>query len=242
MMAFPHFHFRSMDAAISLQAVLTGRAQPFAHTRSAIDKAPVAGKVRIDALGLVGDEQGDRVAHGGVDKAVHHYAFEHYAGWRDELAASGALLEAPGAFGENFSTLGITEADVCIGDVYEVGDAVLQVSQARQPCWKLDVRFGARGMARKVQRSGRTGWYYRVLHAGEAAAGDTLRLIERPHPDWTLERLLRIFYVDMLDYDALREIAAIEVLAPNWRKLAARRIEARCVESWARRLGETPAD
>lgn len=229
-----------MDIAIPLRAVLTGRAQPFGPGAgvSAIAKRAVVGKVRIDTLGLAGDEQGDRIAHGGVEKAVHHYAFDHYAMWRGELGSPCAVLDAPGAFGENFSTLGITEADVCIGDVFEVGDAVLQVSQARQPCWKLDVRFDERGMARKVQRSGRTGWYYRVLRAGEAAAGDAMRLIERPHPCWTLERLLHVFYVDMLNYEALREIAAIDALAPGWRKLAARRVEAQCVESWARRLGE----
>lgn len=231
-----------MGVMTSLQAVLTGRAQAFSHSRSAIAKTPVAGKVHIDTLGLAGDEQGDRVAHGGVEKAVHHYAFDHYAAWRSELGSPRAVLERPGAFGENFSTLGMTEADVCIGDIYEVGSALLQVSQARQPCWKLDVRFDERGMARKVQRSSRTGWYYRVLRAGEVTAGDAMQLLERPHADWSLERLLHIFYADMLNYEALKEIAAIEVLAPNWRKLAARRIEARCVESWARRLGETVAD
>lgn len=221
---------------VSLQSVLTGRTRPYGPAVSAIDKRPLAGKVRIDVLGLAGDEQGDPTVHGGVDKAVHHYAFDHYAAWRAELTPPRAVLAAPGAFGENFSTRGMTEAQVCVGDVYAIGDALLQVSQARQPCWKLDVRFDEPGMARKVQDSGRTGWYYRVLRAGDVAAGDALRLVERPCPDWTLARLLHFFYIDTLNYDALREIAALELLAPNWCKLAARRVEKRSVENWARRL------
>jgi MOSC domain-containing protein YiiM len=148
------------------------------------------------------------------------------------------VLDAPGAFGENLSTLGLTEADVCVGDVLRIGTATLQVSQARQPCWKLNHRFGRPDMARRVQSTGRTGWYYRVLEAGAAEAGDAVTLLERPCPDWPLARLLRVFYVDMLDRAALAGIAALEPLAASWRQLAQRRLETGQVEDWSRRLGE----
>src|SRR5690606_15630671 len=154
-------------------------------SRSAIAKTPRSGPVRIGELGLDGDEQGDRRVHGGVDKAVHHYPFEHYARWRAELGPL-PVLAAPGAFGENLSSAGLDESNVCLGDRYALGSVVLEVSQGRQPCWKLNDRFGVRDMARRVQDTGRTGWYYRVLQPGVARAGDTLQLLERPCPDWPL--------------------------------------------------------
>ena len=229
-----------MVVAIKVLALLAGKTQPLGDTGepSAIHKQALSGRGQITETGLLGDEQGDRKLHGGTEKALHHYARDHYAFWREELMPAPSVLDAPGAFGENISTLGMTEADVCIGDVYALGSALLQVSQARQPCYKLNVRFGWRQMARTVQRTGRTGWYYRVLRMGIAEAGDELVLEERPHPDWSLARMLHVFYVDTLNMDSLREIAALEALAPNWRKLARRRLENGSVESWALRLGE----
>ena len=223
----------------TLRAVLAGRAVPFARpgTRSAVAKEPVAGPVEIGPLGLAGDEQGDRRHHGGPEKAVHHYAFDHYPSWREDLApAVPPCLGAPGAFGENLSTLGLSEAEVCAGDVCRVGTALLQVSQARQPCWKLNHRFGVADMARRVQASGRTGWYYRVLQPGVVCAGDGLCLVDRPHPDWPLSRLLRVFYTDRMDRAALEGVAALEGLSASWRALAARRLERGAVEDWAPRL------
>ena len=135
---------------------------------SAIAKQPVASQY-LDYTGFDSDQQGDPVHHGGPQKAVHHYAFEHYAAWQRELKAiDGVRNLAIGGFGENLSTLGLTEANVAIGDIFTLGDAVIQVSQPRQPCWKLGVRFNLAGMARKVQASGRTGWYYRVLQPGRS--------------------------------------------------------------------------
>jgi MOSC domain-containing protein YiiM len=229
-----------MASSIKVLALLTGKVQPLSSTSepSAIHKQALSGRGQITETGLLGDEQGDRKFHGGPEKALHHYARDHYVFWREELTPAPSVLDAPGAFGENISTLGMTEADVCIGDIYTLGSALIQVSQARQPCYKLNVRFGRREMARTVQRTGRTGWYYRVLRMGIAEAGDELVLEQRPHPDWSLARLLYVFYIDTLNIDALREIAALEALAPNWRKLARRRLENGSVESWALRLGE----
>ncbi|MCJ2142534.1 MOSC domain-containing protein [Methylobacterium sp. E-066] len=227
---------------VTIDAVLAGPSAPLGTTGSfsAIVKAPLDGPIAVGPNGLEGDEQADRRHHGGPEKAVHHYAFDHYTGWRQDLPdAEPALLARPGAFGENLSTAGLTETDICVGDLWRAGSVLLQVSQARQPCWKLNHRFGAADMARRVQASGRTGWYYRVVEPGVIAAGDRLRMIERPHPAWPLARLLRAFYVDRLDRDALAGIAELDALSPSWRALARRRLERGVVEDWAARL-ESP--
>lgn len=223
-------------------AVLVGRAVPFGRpgVRSAIAKAPAEGPVRVTPSGLAGDEQGDLRHHGGPEKAVHHYPFDHYPAWRRELPGPPAILGAPGAFGENLSTSGLTEATVCVGDLWRAGTALLEVSQGRQPCWKLNRRFGVPDMARRVQASGRTGWYYRVREAGTVRAGDALRLLDRPHPGWPLARLIRILYVDRLDRAALAAVAGLEPLAASWRELAARRLERGTVEDWSARLDGSP--
>ena len=232
----------SGSTAVAVDALLAGKARAYTRpgTSSAIDKRPLAGAVHIGELGLEGDEQGDLRVHGGVDKAVHQYAFDHYTAWRQDLGVL-PLLQAPGAFGENISTRGLTEADVCLGDRFVLGDALLEVSQGRQPCWKLNDRFGVRDMARRVQDTGRTGWYYRVVQPGAAQAGDMLALIERPWPSWPLRRLMRLLADRVLDRGPLRE--ALELpLVPSWRTLVERRLESRQVEDWARRIDGPPKD
>ncbi|MEW5769599.1 MAG: MOSC domain-containing protein [Pseudomonadota bacterium] len=205
---------------------------------SAIDKQPHAGAARIGPLGLEADAQADRRHHGGPDKALHHYPREHYAPWCAELPGQAALF-VPGGFGENLSTLGLTEATVCVGDVFGLGNAVLQVSQGRKPCWKLNTRFGVEDMARRVQDTGRTGWYYRVLQAGEVTAGDALALLERPCPEWPLARAWRLLYQAPPlpeDQDALAELAELPQLAQGWRDTARKRARGEEAETWGQRL------
>lgn len=216
--------------------LLTGKAQPYTRpgSHSGIAKQPRTDKVWISPIGLEGDEQGDLRVHGGPDKAVHHYAFEHYALWQKELGAL-PLLQAPGAFGENISTRGLTEAEVCLGDRFILGGALLEVSQGRQPCWKLNDRFGVADMARRVQSTGRSGWYYRVLRPGLAQAGDVLTLVERPHADWPLQRLADLLYQRVLS-PALLEPALALPLVPSHRKLIERRMALGAVEDWSRRI------
>ncbi|CAB3910154.1 MULTISPECIES: MOSC domain-containing protein [Achromobacter] len=222
---------------ITIDALLTGTVRPLGDSGrdSGIDKHPVSAPLWLGAEGLRGDEQADRRFHGGPEKALHHYARDHYPGWLAELGER-AVLAAPGAFGENISTSGLTEADVCVGDVFRAGTALIQVSQARQPCWKLDHRFGQRGMAARVQASGRTGWYYRVLQEGWLCAGDTLALCERPHPQWSLARVQDVLNRRVLDADVLHALAALPELSPNWRALFEKRAQAGQVEDWTRRL------
>ena len=221
---------------VRVDALLTGRATPYTRpgSFSGIDKHACSGAVHIGALGLAGDEQGDPRVHGGPDKAVHHYAFEHYVRWQEELGPI-PLLQAAGAFGENISTHGLDEDAVCIGDQFTLGGVLLEVSQGRQPCWKLNDRFNVPDMARRVQSTGRTGWYYRVLQAGTATAGDMLELSSRAHPDWTLRRLNALLFGRVLDPEAL-EPALLLPLVPSWRKLVERRLQQCEVEDWGRRL------
>lgn len=217
-------------------APLPGCDQP-----SGIDKRPVDRPLRLGPQGFEGDEQADRRVHGGPEKAVHHYPFDHHAAWARDLAGllpqvSHPRLDAPGAFGENISTRGMTEADVAVGDVFRLGTALVQVSQGRQPCWKLSRRFGVADMARRVQDSGRTGWYYRVLEPGVAAPGDRMLLLDRLAPEWSLARLWRALYVDRMNLAELQGIATLEVLAEGWRRYAIRRLDSGRVEDWSSRL------
>lgn len=203
---------------------------------SAIQKQSIDHPVQVTTLGLHGDEQGDKLYHGGPDKAVHHYPAEHYALWRAQLGPDAASTFQPGGFGENISTTGWTEHIVCIGDVFAMGTALLQVTQARQPCWKLNLRFNHHHMASMVQNSLRTGWYYRVLQAGMAAPGDSLRLLDRMSPQWPLARLLHYLYIDTMNLPALQAMAELDALTPSWRKLAQDRLERGRLEDWSRRL------
>lgn len=203
---------------------------------SGIDKRPVTGPVALTVAGLQGDEHGDARHHGGPEKALHLYPTDHYATWRRELPDVAERFVA-GGFGENLVVGGIAEADVCIGDAFRAGGALIEVSQGRQPCWRLNLRFGIGDMARRVQASGRTGWYFRVLEPGQLAAGTILRLAKRPNPDWTLRRVHHLLYRNTLDLEALAEFAALPGLSPSWQELARRRLERRSVEDWDRRVG-----
>jgi MOSC domain-containing protein YiiM len=200
-------------------AVLTGKARPFRDDEaSAIGKLPVADSVAVGPMGLAGDEQADRTVHGGVDKAIHHYPADHYDWWRQYLGDA-PLLDAPGAFGENISTAGLHEENVFLGDRFRLGSALVEVTQARQPCWKLDHRFQAKGVMAQVVKTRRTGWYYRVLEPGEARAGDLLELVDRPYPDWPLASLFGLLIGGeaksrLADLRALRDVP---VLAETWK-------------------------
>lgn len=219
-----------------VRSVLTGPARPYTRpgSRSAIDKQPQAGPVAVGTLGLAGDEQGDLRVHGGPDKAVHCYAVEHYPVWRAELPAA-ARLQAPGAFGENLSLEGLDEHGVCIGDRWQIGSAQCAVSQGRQPCWKLNDRFKVPDMARRVQDSGRAGWYLRVLQPGQLQAGDAVLLLARPHADWSIARLLRLIAERSCAPDVLDQVLALP-LPPSWERLFRRRREQGQAEDWAPRL------
>jgi len=226
-----------MKSHWSLLSVRVGLAVPGPREQlTAIDKQPVSGIQYLDEHRFRKDQQGDSVHHGGPQKAVHHYAADHYPLWRDELSGLPVRKLQEGGFGENLSTLGLTEENVAIGDIFELGDAVIQVSQPRQPCWKLNERFNVPDMALRVQASGRTGWYYRVLQTGWVQPDDRLRRVNRPQPNWTVARVLRALYHQQLEPDELSALAELAVISPRLRELAAKRLSSMSVEDWTRRL------
>lgn len=178
-------------------------------------KEPVAGPVRVAAHHLDGDGQADLENHGGPEKAVLGYSADHYPDWRRELS----LPELPfGAFGENLTISGQTEADVCVGDVWRIGPVVLAVTQPRQPCWKLARRWKLKDLPARVVETARGGWYFRVVEEGVIEAGMPVELVERPNPEWTIERAMRVMYVHKTDAALSRELADVPGLSMAWRE------------------------
>ncbi len=205
-----------------VKAFLIGQARAIRGAeRSAIAKLPVEGPVQIGPYGLVGDEQADKVHHGGPHMALHLYPHDHHANWQDEFGEH-PLLGQAGAFGSNLQVSGLLEADVNIGSRFRCGTALIEISQPRKPCWKIEHRFERRGMITSIVASGRSGWYFRVLEPGIAQAGDDLRQIEHGHQGWSV---LRVFNALMgvhasSDLPELAQIAQLERLSPELRDRA----------------------
>jgi len=164
--------------------------------------------------GFTGDEQGDPRVHGGVDKAVCVHPWENYSFWHK---IKGLESIPCGAFGENLTTEGMLESDVCIGDTYQVGEAQVQVSQPRQPCWKLARRWKIKDLALRMEQSAKTGWYFRVLQHGLVKAGDALTLIDQPFPQWSIERCHEVMNRQKDDLAAARDLASCDALAASWK-------------------------
>lgn len=205
-----------------IEALLTGTPLPFrGDDHSAIAKSPVTGAVRIGWLGLEGDAVADPVHHGGWHKAIHLYPQDHYAWWR-ERKPDHPLLNAPGAFGENIASSGMTEEDIYLGDRFSLGSAIVEVSHGRQPCWKLDHRFGQRDVLATIVRTARSGLYFRVIREGEAEAGTRMDLLDRPLPQWPIARVFRLLIGGghKADPAAVRALADMPVLAEAWRDRA----------------------
>lgn len=178
---------------------------------SAIGKSPVSGPVRLRQENLDGDRQSNRKYHGGPEKAVCVYASEHYPLWREEF---GRPEQPFGSFGENLTTAGLTEETVCVGDVYTVtSGAIIQVCQPRVPCVNVRRYWNAAQLPARMEATGYTGFYCRVLAEGELGAGDALTLTERPCPEWSIARLNRALYDKATDA-VKAERRAIIALAP----------------------------
>lgn len=191
-------------------------------------KQPITGPVWLGRTNLVGDGQADRVNHGGPDKAVCAYPADHFQFWAQELGRP----DLPGgAFGENFTVAGLTEPDGCVGDVWTVGGAAVEVSQPRQPCWKLARRWGRKDLALRVIATGRTGWYFRVRAEGWVEAGQPLTLADRPHPAWPVSRANDVMHHRKADRAAAAELAAVPPLAASWRDALLRRVQNGCPAS-----------
>ena len=210
----------------TVTAICIGLPKPFNGAElSAIDKKPVEGPVTIRSFGIEGDMVADTKHHGGIDMAVHQYPRDHYAGW-DQWLGGHNLLGGPAAFGENLMVSGLTEDAVHIGDRFRLGTALLEVSQARQPCWKIEHRFQRKGMVARILETGRCGWYYRVIEEGEAAAGDRLERIETVNPEWSVARVFAALYdrANPPSTEDLETLANMDRLSEVWRGKAAAKL------------------
>ena len=199
---------------------------------SGIFKSKITESVTVTKTGIKGDEQADVTVHGGPDKAICVYSIDHFDYWKSEL---GLELE-PGAFGENFSVTGITEQDVCIGDTFQCGHVILQTTQPRQPCWKLARRWGVKTMPALVQKNGKTGWYFRVLNEGPMIAPAKLELIDRPHPDWTIDHANHIMHTDKKNDQKSETLAHLNALSKSWKETLQKRVNQNNSSAESRRL------
>src|SRR6516162_1937162 len=182
--------------------------------RTSIFKSPVSGPVRVGTLNLDGDEQSDLTVHGGVHKAVYVYPSEHYQFWRNEIPG---LDLSWGAFGENFTTEGLLEGAVNIGDRFRVGSAEFVLTQPRMPCYKLGIRFGRPEIVKRFLQSGRSGFYFSVLEEGQVTAGDSVERITRDERGVTVADIVNLYRADKTNQDLLRRASELPALPPFWR-------------------------
>lgn len=220
------------EAAPRLLEVRAGHARDFARPawdhapertwRSAYQKDPLSGPAFVRRLGVEGDEQYDTEVHGGPEMALLAYSVGHYPEWR---AALDLPAIGPGGFGENLCVSGLDERTVCIGDVWRVGEARLQVSQPRGPCANISRRWDRADFMKRVTDTARTGWYLRVLDEGRVTAGDAIERLERPRPEWSVERVFRARVGPGRDIAAFAALAALPELSPEWRGKFERRLD-----------------
>jgi MOSC domain-containing protein YiiM len=185
-----------------------------------IFKEPVSEPLFVTKLNFDGDGQADLVHHGGYDKAICAYPSEHFSGWEKQYHCS----FSPSAFGENLTLEELTEDEACIGDIFAVGTAVIQLSQPRQPCFKLAKRYGLPDLPLALQKTGRTGFYFRVLQEGIIQQGDKLTLVERSQTPLSVRYVNRIYYMEKTNVEAMQKIIAEPALSESWRNTFAKRL------------------
>lgn len=180
-----------------------------------IFKEPVSGRVILRTLNLDGDRQADLSVHGGPTKAVYVYPSEHYEFWKRELPE----MTLPwGMFGENFTTEGLFETEVNIGDKFQVGSALLMVTEPRMPCYKLGIKFGRSDIIKRFLVSARTGFYLAVLQEGEVGVGDQIEMIERGKEGVRVNDITRLFSRDKHNAALLRRAIETEALPESWKE------------------------
>jgi MOSC domain-containing protein YiiM len=204
-----------------IASIHMGRIAPLGPDKvpSAYVKSQVEQSVEVTTLGMRGDDQADLSVHGGIDKAVYGYSLENYNAWLKEYPQHESILR-PGAFGENLCIEALRENDLCVGDIHRIGRSRLQVCQPRQPCFKLALYFEDKRMPKAMVRSGRSGWYYRVVETGTIAPNDSVRLDERPNPDFPFSRLVELVSRNTASRDELEKMQVMPGLATQWQEWA----------------------
>jgi len=219
------------SAAGTVLSVNVGRAREFEYNgrpaKSAIWKSPVVGRIAVRGVNLVGDDQADRKAHGGPDKAVYAYAAEDARWWGQEIGRS----LGHGEFGENLTTEGIEVNDALIGERWAIGSTVLEVAEPRIPCWRLGVRMNDKMFPRRFTEALRPGAYLRIVAEGEVGAGDAIRVVERPDQDLTVRAVFRIYTRDHHEAGRLIAVPQMSEAWKRWAKDVLRKAEDRPVDA-----------
>ena len=212
-------HMKLISINVGLPRIVTVNGDPVS---TGIFKEPVAGRVMLRTLNLDGDRQADLSVHGGPSKAVYVYPAEHYDYWKRELPGMDLSW---GMFGENFTSAGLFESDVNIGDRFSVGSAVVMVTEPRMPCYKLGIKFGRADMVKKFLASERTGFYFAVLQEGEVRAGDPIELVGKTDPSVRVSDITRLYTRDMHNLGLLRRAVEVEALPESWKSYFHQRID-----------------
>jgi MOSC domain-containing protein YiiM len=203
---------------VRLLSVNTGLPQEVvSHGRSVVTsiwKRPVSGRASVGRLNIAGDQQSDLTVHGGPEKAVYAYPSEHYEYWTRELPGADLTW---GVFGENFTTEGLLEQALAIGDRLRIGSAEFVVTQPRMPCFKLGIRFSCDDMVKRFLQSGRSGFYLAVLREGEVGAGDVIEVTQREAHGVTVADIVALYRADSDNETLLRRAVEVRSLPEAWR-------------------------
>ena len=205
------------DSAGRVLSVNVGGVRDFEYggrpARSAIWKSPVAGRIPVQGVNLAGDDQADRQAHGGPDKVVYAYAIEDSRWWQQQIGRSLGY----GEFGENLSTEGIEVNDSLVGERWQIGTAVVEVSEPRIPCWRLGVRMNDKLFPRRFTEALRPGSYLRLIVEGSVGAGDEIRVVEKPDHGLTIRDIFRIY---TRDHDEIPRLLTVPRMSESWKRWA----------------------
>ncbi|MCP4098727.1 MAG: MOSC domain-containing protein [Planctomycetaceae bacterium] len=214
-------------ARIQLDSVQIGKPRDYSQINprsnkieqwtTSFNKTSVKHWVSVTANGIDGDEQADKKNHGGIDKAVLIYSADHFDYWRNQL---GVTTVAPGAFGENLTVSGIDESKVCLGDQFLINDVLLEVSQPRQPCWKLARHWRLPELPKQVMQTGYCGWYCRVIKNGRFKPETPIARVTTPHPEWPIRRAHQVFHQSSENSGELNELLSLAVLSSAWKTSA----------------------
>jgi len=210
---------KPISVNVGLPRVVMSNGDPVS---TGIFKEPVAGGVMLRTLNLDGDRQADLSVHGGPSKAVYAYPSEHYDYWKRELPG---MALSWGMFGENFTSAGLFESELNIGDKFRVGSAVVMVTEPRMPCYKLGIKFGRSDIVKRFLASERTGFYFAVLQEGEVGAGDPIELMEKSERSVRVNDITQLYTREKRNVELLRRAIEVEALPESWKSYFQHRLE-----------------
>lgn len=213
--SYCHFMIKS-----NVSHLFIGQPRPFrGETYSSMSREESHASILLTKMGLEGDACADTESHGGLDKALHIYPFEHYDLWRS-LIGDHPMLDKGCAFGENITANGMTEDKIKVGDQFIIGEAIIECSHGRQPCWKIEHNFGLKNMVSSIIKHGHCGLYFRVLKEGTIKQGDVIEQVHSPEHDWTVSRIFSLLFGGRHKEfpEQLDQLIALEPLAEAWKR------------------------